>query len=129
MNNVLTINIGWGTGNGFTNVTSTVVGAHVHFPTPSLPPASFNDATGVMSGFNTMPGFNTSATDGGFSGDREHPPANVAGLLEGRAYINIHTSTNTGGEIRGNLLQVPEPSIAGLLGCAALGFFARRQRA
>ena len=41
----------------------------------------------------------------------------AAGLAAGEAYLNIHTSVLTGGEIRGFLAQaVPEPSSIGLLG-------------
>lgn len=126
--NILTINIAWGSGNGFTDLTTAITGAHVHFPTPSLPPASFNEATGVMVGFNTLPGFNASITNGGFSGTVTIPLANVPGLLQGRTYINVHTSTNGGGEIRGNIIPVPEPSIFGLLSVGLAGFGLRRRR-
>ena len=127
--NILTINIGWGSGNGFTDLSSAITGAHVHVPTPSAPPASFNESTVVLVGFNTAPGFNSSITNGGFSGTVTIPAANVAGLLEGRSYLNIHTNTNPGGEIRGNLLQVPEPATTALLGlgCAAAGLRRRRR--
>jgi hypothetical protein len=39
---------------------------------------------------------------------------------EGRAYWNIHTSTFGGGEIRGFLTAVPEPSTFALLGLGAV---------
>lgn len=127
--NVLTLNIAWGNGNGFTNLSSPINGAHIHLPTPSLPPASFNEATSVMVGFNAAPGFNSSITNGGFSGTLNIPPQHVAGLLEGRTYINIHTDTNPGGEIRGNLIPVPEPSTFGLVAFGAAPFFLRRRLA
>jgi hypothetical protein len=55
----------------------------------------------------------------------------IAGLNAGTAYSNIHNATFSGGEIRGNLAAVPEPStaillMAGLL--AAAGFLYRRNR-
>jgi hypothetical protein len=46
-------------------------------------------------------------------------------LLNGKYYINIHTANNGGGEIRGFLVAVPEPSGA-LLGAAGLGLLACR---
>lgn len=54
----------------------------------------------------------------------------IAGIDAGKAYLNIHTSTFPGGEIRGFLQPVPEPSTYALmaLGLAAVGFTARRRR-
>lgn len=34
----------------------------------------------------------------------------IAGLTSGRSYINVHTTSFPGGEIRGQLLAVPEPA-------------------
>jgi len=34
----------------------------------------------------------------------------IAGILGGQSYFNIHTTTNGGGEIRGQLSPVPEPN-------------------
>jgi hypothetical protein len=40
----------------------------------------------------------------------------VGYLFAGTLYMNVHTSTFPGGEIRGQLILVPEPSTAALLG-------------
>ncbi len=52
------------------------------------------------------------------------------GFNEGRVYLNIHTNAFPGGEIRGFVTTVPEPSSVILLagGLAAVGAFARRRR-
>ena len=56
--------------------------------------------------------------------------AMLAGLLDGRAYLNIHTTFAGGGEIRGFLTAVPEPATLLLLGSGlgALLLRGRRQR-
>jgi hypothetical protein len=51
-----------------------------------------------------------------------------AGILEGRAYVNIHSSVFGGGEIRGFLTPVPEPFSALLLGSGVAGYFIRTRR-
>jgi hypothetical protein len=40
----------------------------------------------------------------------------LAGALAGTEYLNIHTQVVPGGEIRGFLTRVPEPSSLALLG-------------
>lgn len=49
------------------------------------------------------------------------------GLQAGRAYLNIHTSTFPGGEIRG-FLAVPEPLTLSLFGAGLAGVAALRRR-
>jgi CHRD domain-containing protein/PEP-CTERM motif-containing protein len=55
--------------------------------------------------------------------------AQLANLLAGNLYFNVHTSDHAGGEIRGQVLIVPEPGtwLLGILGCA-LGYLVWRRR-
>ena len=56
--------------------------------------------------------------------------AQLANILGGHSYINFHTVQFGGGEIRGNIAPVPEPSTWAmlLLGFAAVGFIAYRRK-
>jgi hypothetical protein len=48
-------------------------------------------------------------------------------MLDGDTYFNLHTVAFPGGEIRGQLMRVPEPASAALL-LAGLGLIAARRR-
>lgn len=53
--------------------------------------------------------------------------AQVSNILEGRSYINFHTSQFPGGEVRGNISLAPEPSTFLLLGAGVVGLFGFRR--
>ena len=50
----------------------------------------------------------------------------AAAMATGKAYWNLHSSTFGGGEIRGFLVAVPEPTTLALGGFVLLGLLARR---
>ena len=52
-------------------------------------------------------------------------PAQVASLFAGNMYFNVHDSTFPGGEIRGQLQVVPEPSTLALVGLGVTGVVVR----
>ncbi len=56
--------------------------------------------------------------------------AQLTDLLAGRLYFNVHTSDHAGGEVRGQILIIPEPGtwLLGILGCAVACFVWRRRR-
>lgn len=53
--------------------------------------------------------------------------ANIAGIEAGQAYINIHNSSFSGGEIRGDIVT-PEPATYGMITLALGGVMALRRR-
>lgn len=126
---ILTINVAWGSGNGFTNLTGNATAGHIHGPTVSGGTASFTENGGVLVGLDSLPGWNPSSISGGVTnGTLTLTAPQEAALLAEKTYINIHTGTNGGGEMRGNLVVVPEPShaILSLVGLVLLG--TRRKR-
>ena len=54
----------------------------------------------------------------------------INGLLSGLTYLNVHTNAFPGGEIRGFVVQVPEPETYALLlaGLAVIGIAMRKRR-
>jgi hypothetical protein len=133
----------------FFDLTGTVTASHIHCCTTSPDTGT----AGVATALPTFPGFPL----GGTSGFYDHVfdmtdsaswnlafvtahggttssafAALAAGLGDGTAYLNIHTTAFTGGEIRGFLSTpaIPEPSTYALMlgGLAAVGLAARRRR-
>lgn len=135
---LLTINVAWGSANGFSDLTGNTSNAHIHGPTANangnIGGTDFVEANlGVLinlqasavAGITTNP----SATGGGISGTTTVgiTAAQEAALLGNRTYLNVHTTANGGGEMRGFLVQVPEPSTA-LVTLTALGACGLRRR-
>ncbi|MDB4766888.1 CHRD domain-containing protein, partial [bacterium] len=121
---ILTLNFGWGSANGFTDLSGTATAAHLHGATNGSQTISSN----VLQGFS---GFDTAADSGSVMATLTLNATEAAIVLDGRSYLNVHTSANGGGEIRGNLVRVssiPEPSSSALLAIVGLAGMARRRR-
>jgi CHRD domain-containing protein/PEP-CTERM motif-containing protein len=123
--NLLTVNV------SFSGLVSPTIASHIHCCT--LPGANAMVATAVP----TFPGFPLGVTTGTYLQTFDLTLAStynpafitahggtvagaqaafIAGLLSGQTYLNIHTSQFQGGEIRGQLVAVPEPATLLLLG-------------
>ncbi len=130
----------------FSGLQGTTTASHIHAPTA----APFSGNAGVATTTPSFAGFPNGVTAGTFSTtldltlNSSWNPAFVgtnslafaesalAGdMASGTAYWNIHSSAFPGGEIRGFLVAVPEPSTLALLGLGAVGMAAtvwRRRR-
>ena len=109
--NDLSWNISWA------NLLGNVFVAHFHGP------ATPNQNAGVQVDFLGIAPGNPSI------GNTTIDNAQAAQLLAGLWYVNIHTDQFPGGEIRGQVQQIPEPSLVSLLlsGLAGLLFVRRRR--
>lgn len=117
--------VAWGSAFGFTNLTSVANNSHLHGPTASPNGNGFTQTAGVL--FN-LTRSSSAATGGKLTDLLTLTAAQEVDLMNGKYYINIHTSNNGGGEVRGFLQPVPEPSTAGLLTLGVAGLFARRRK-
>jgi hypothetical protein len=79
----------------FTGLTSNAQAAHLH----GLAAPGSN--AGVMFGMSTI----DNATSGSFIGNGVLPSSDLMGLLSGNTYLNLHTSNNGPGEIRGQVVD------------------------
>jgi hypothetical protein len=98
---VLSLSLGYGSAFGFTNLTGPAWGAHIHGPAPTNVPAP---VVIDLAGLHVLA--TNSANGGSIIGSVTLTTNQATDLLAGLHYINIHTVTNQGGEIRGQLIPV-----------------------
>lgn len=97
----LTLSLGYGSAFGFADVTGPAVAAHIHGPAPT------NTAAPVMVDLSALHSDATNPAAGGsFVGSIVLSTNEAASLLTGLSYVNIHTESNPGGEIRAQLVPV-----------------------
>ena len=104
---------------GVATVTPTFTG----FPTGATS-GTYNHLFDLTLATSWNPAFITA--NGGTTAGAE--AALLAGLANKQTYLNIHTTNFGGGEIRGFLLEAPEPGTFLLAGAVLAGFLIRRRK-
>jgi hypothetical protein len=134
----------------FSGLVGTTTASHIH----SAASVPFTGNAGVATTTPTFAGFPLGVTSGTYDNTLDLTLASsynpsfvtanggttasaeaalLAGIAAGEAYLNVHSTAFPGGEIRGFLTLVPEPSttvlgVIGLFGLAAWGWRGRNRR-
>ena len=136
-NHLLTVDVTWA------GLTSLPTAAHIHCCAPPGSNASVATQTPTFVGFpsllsgtyfNTFDTLDAATDNASFIGAGTVAEAEMRlfdNMRDHMTYFNLHTDINRGGEIRGNLSEVPEPATLGLIGAGLLGLVgvARRRHA
>lgn len=109
----------WSLTGSFSNLKNLSNNAHIHGP------AGVEASAGVLFPLT----FTNDVLSGSLSGAGVANATQIGYLVNGMTYVNVHSDAHGGGEIRGQLLVVPEPASMVLMGAASLLALRRRRRA
>ena len=125
---LLTFDFAYGSAFGFTDLVGELTVLHFHGPDAVNYPLA-NSSAGVI--LDLAPFHTASGTGSGrITGSTTLSELNETRLLDNQIYVNIHSSVYGSGEIRGQLVLVPEPSsvLLALIGGASICAIRRRTR-
>ena len=98
----------------WTGLSAPATASHIHAPAP------LGTNAPVIIPFTSANGFIAGTTSGTVDYSGTLTSLQVSEFLSGLAYVNIHSTVFPGGEIRGQLIAVPEPSTYAVAGGALL---------
>lgn len=111
---------------------NSINGAHIHQTNPGIDPLNeFGSVIHPLDNSSGLPVPNGTISGDWRFDDASNPltDARAQALIAGLDYFNIHSLPNFGGgEIRGQITLVPEPSSLSVLGLGCAGLLARRRR-
>ena len=129
--NELTVDILWGSENGFSDLTGDVILLHLHGPVDPGQSGWGQVNTNILVQMQNSLNFDSSGSGGSLVETFFLDDQQEEWLLDSRTYINVHTDLYPTGEIRGyltNTSAVPEPTSVVLLVGLAGTFLIRRRR-
>ncbi|TWU58797.1 CHRD domain protein [Rubripirellula tenax] len=125
----LLINVGWGSQQGFTDLSGPITAGHIHSAGTG---GGINGAGGVLINIGSGGGILDNSASNGIVNftTRAFTPAEETLLANGDLYLNFHSASFGGGEIRGNLVvsAVPEPGTLAAMSLIATAVFVRYRR-
>lgn len=124
---MLAFDVGWGSDFGFVDLLGGLTDVHFHAPGPVLFPAT-NAGGPVIFPLGGFVIAGSSPMTGKIMGSVVLGAAEEMALFDNEIYLNVHSTSDPGGEIRGQLIPVPEPSTAMLLLLGGLAIPLRRRR-
>ncbi|MEL7500109.1 MAG: CHRD domain-containing protein [Planctomycetota bacterium] len=127
--NLLHVDLVWGSGNGFIDLSQDVDRLHLHGPTDGSGVDAFGQTAPLAITLSNSSTFDASRTNGGVNDNFFISQGDEQALLDGRFYINVHLSDTDTGIIRGYMIAVPEPAGGFCLLLSIAGFACQRRRA
>jgi len=102
----------------YSGLSANSTGAHIHGPAaPGVNASVMYDLTP----FGFTPGTTAGTISGTIPDFFSNPSSTLANLEAGLDYVNIHNTAFPGGEIRGQITGVPEPSTLAMLALGGAG--------